>query len=88
MNNEKQLDSEYFDVWSPVDPEEDAIDPGYEHPPEWPEHKPGSDKDGIGKKEEISRKETADTPDIPTSLNEELEEKIRENPNKFLGCGG
>lgn len=27
-------------------------------------------------------------PDIPTTLNEELDEKIRDNPNKFIGCGG
>ncbi|MCB0502852.1 MAG: hypothetical protein KDD32_09205 [Bacteroidetes bacterium] len=27
-------------------------------------------------------------PDLPTSLNEELSEKIKDNPNKFIGCGG
>ncbi|MEZ5003069.1 MAG: hypothetical protein R2730_08520 [Chitinophagales bacterium] len=27
-------------------------------------------------------------PDLPTSLNEELAEKIKDNPNKFIGCGG
>jgi hypothetical protein len=27
-------------------------------------------------------------PDFPTSLNEELTKKIKDNPNKFIGCGG
>ena len=27
-------------------------------------------------------------PDLPTSLNEELDEKISDDPNKFIGCGG
>ncbi|MEZ5021826.1 MAG: hypothetical protein R2728_00945 [Chitinophagales bacterium] len=27
-------------------------------------------------------------PNLPTSLNEELSEKIKGNPNKFIGCGG
>lgn len=27
-------------------------------------------------------------PDLPNSLNEELSEKIKDNPNKFIGCGG
>ena len=25
---------------------------------------------------------------IPTSLNDELAEKLKEDPNKFIGCGG
>ena len=27
-------------------------------------------------------------PSIATSLNTELEEKVKENPNRFIGCGG
>lgn len=26
--------------------------------------------------------------EIPTSLNEELTERIKDNPNRFIGCGG
>lgn len=25
---------------------------------------------------------------FPTSLNDELTEKLRDNPNRFIGCGG
>ena len=37
--------------------------------------------------------EDMDTPempysDLPTSLNEELDERISDDPNKFIGCGG
>ncbi|MCP4122774.1 MAG: hypothetical protein GY751_13555 [Bacteroidetes bacterium] len=38
-------------------------------------------RDGL---EEINRTEQA----MPTSLNDELVRKIKDNPNKFIGCGG
>ena len=60
--------------WGPVDPEEDAADSGPETFPEFPLQPDLADNSNF--------------PKLPESLNEELSEKIRDNPNKFIGCGG
>ena len=38
--------------------------------------------------QEESDQEESDSLDIPTSLNEELSDKLEEDPNKGIGCGG
>ena len=51
--------------------------------------KESEDKKGLTTEEIITPEDNAwDDHRFTTSLNEELSEKIKDNPNKFIGCGG
>ena len=71
------------DRWGPVDPEEEAISSNDDVFPDMPDL---NDPDPTPKLD--NHHEPAVIPEHATSLNEELTEKIKDNPNKFLGCGG
>jgi hypothetical protein len=87
MKNEKENNGGYSDDYcNPVDPEEDAVDSREEAIPDFPKkNRPTGDDEQPLLPGHI---ESPALPEHPSSLNRELAEKIKEDPNKFLGCGG
>ena len=87
MQSDKENYFENFDdAWNPVDPEEEAVDSGEEIVPDIP-------RLNIRPVEDEQPKlpghiESPALPEYPASLNDELAEKIKKDPNKLMGCGG